>query len=111
MDKSEKSARPPVDAKDVLDGYFIENRAKILDLAAFMDRFDRANPPNSATADHRWQAVIRALNILTDGSKERSRRILELWSDPTADPVPKADVKGATGAWPGLSGTVKSRSS
>lgn len=84
--------------KAVLDGYFIENRAKLLDLAAFMDRFERAGGPRNQS-DHRWQAIIAGLAVLSDGQPERARRMLELWSDPSSDPIPKASVKGATGAW------------
>ena len=32
----------PLDKQQVLDLYFLEHRAKLLDLAAFLDRYDRA---------------------------------------------------------------------
>jgi len=39
--------------------------------------------------------------VLGDGQPERARRILELLSDPTLEPIPAAPTKGAAGAWNG----------
>ena len=93
----------PVNRVAALDLYFTEHRAKLLDIAAFLDRIDRAegaaDPP-----DFRLLAVRRALQILSDGRPQRARRILELLSDPTTDPVADASAKGATGAWGGIGG-------
>jgi hypothetical protein len=36
--------------------------------------------------------------MLTDGKPERARRVLELLSDHSAEPIAKAPMKGATGA-------------
>jgi hypothetical protein len=87
----------------VIDAYFLEHRAKILDLAAFLDRIERADPGcPGAGDDFRMAAVFRALAILTDGHAERARRVLETWSDPTLEPIASAaGMKGAYGAPPG----------
>lgn len=103
MDNSRNNKTPCSTSNAVLDGYFIENRAKILDLAAFMDRFDRGCASPDAVEDHRWKAIGRAIEVLLDGQPERARRVLEVWSDPTLEPIDKATVKGATGAWSGIS--------
>jgi hypothetical protein len=79
----------------VVDAYFMEHRARILDLAAFLDRVDRAGP---GADDFRMQAFRAALAILGDGKPERARRVLELLSDPGTEPIAKAGMKGATGA-------------
>ena len=81
----------------VLDLYFLDARARALDLAAFLDRVDRG----AGEADFRLDAIRRAVAILGDGAPDRARRLLEAWSDPTPDPVAKAPGKGAAGAWPG----------
>jgi len=86
----------------VLDLYFIENRSKVLDLAAFMDRFDRIKPSRDLSSDPRWIGIVRSLGVLLDGHGERARRILELWSDPTSEPIDRAGGKGALGVWPGI---------
>lgn len=85
-----------------LDLFFLENRAKVLDLAAFMDRFERNPCFKDLASDPRWIGICRSIEILNDGSPDRAKRILELWSDPTEEPVPTVSSKGALGVWPGL---------
>lgn len=80
------------------DLYYMDARARVLDLAAFLDRMDRT----SGSDDHRLRSLRAALVTLADGQPDRARRILESWSDPTVEPAAKAEGKGATGAWPGL---------
>lgn len=97
----------PITRDAVIDRYFMEHRAKLLDVAAFLDRIDRA-PGNSdvSTAgngtdgddDFRVEAMRRAIALLSDGDPQRTRRILELFSDHTDQPIDKAPMKGATGA-------------
>jgi len=87
---------------DVLDLYFVENRAKVLDLAAFIDRFGRAEGPAAVASDPRWIGMTKALSVLVDQAGEKARRILELWSDPSQAPIDRAEGKGAIGVWPGL---------
>ncbi len=88
----------PVDRAAVLELYFAEHRAKLLDIAAFLDRVDRA----AGAEDFRLVAFRRGLEILADGRPQRARRILELLSDPSTEPVVSAGTKGAAGAWAGL---------
>jgi len=79
----------------VVDAYFMEHRARLLDVAAFLDRIDRAGP---GVDDFRMNAYRNAIALLLDGKPERTRRILEHFSDPSTTPIPAAHVKGATGA-------------
>ena len=83
--------------QQVLDLYFMENRAKLIDLAAFLDRVDRA----PGEADFRLTAFREALKHLSDGEPGRAKRVLLSLSDPTNDPIDQAPGKGASGAWPG----------
>jgi hypothetical protein len=92
----------PMSRARVADAYFIEHRARVLDVAAFLDRLDRAPAaPGEAGDDFRIAAFRRAVAVLGDGKPERVRRILELLSDPTLEPIPAAPTKGAAGAWNG----------
>ena len=91
----------PLDRAAVLDLYFAEHRAKILDIAAFLDRVDRSAAAQSQE-DFRLAAFAKALEILADGRPQRARRVLELLSDPTTEPIATAGMKGAAGAWAGL---------
>jgi hypothetical protein len=83
--------------QQVLDLYFMENRAKLIDIAAFLDRVDRA----SGEADFRLDAFKRALRELSGSQPERARNVLLSLSDPTTEPIDRAPGKGAAGAWPG----------
>jgi hypothetical protein len=91
----------PLNQTQVTDQYFLEHRAKLLDLAAFLDRVERAIPDGrQGTEDFRLRALRHAMAILLDGKPERARRVLEAMSDPTVEPIAKAPGKGAAGAWP-----------
>ena len=90
----------PLTQQQVIDQYFLEHRAKLIDIAAFLDRIDRARP-SEATEDFRVKAMEQALTVLTDSEGDRARRVLEVLSDPTVEPIPKSSGKGASGAYPG----------
>ena len=88
----------PLTRERAVDMYFMEHRAKLIDVAAFLDRVERSGDGED---DFRMAAFRDALKVLSDGQPERARRVLELFSDPTTEPIEKAPGKGATGAWPG----------
>ena len=48
----------------VVDAYFMEHRARLLDVAAFLDRIDRAGP---GVDDFRMNAYRNAIALLLDG--------------------------------------------
>jgi hypothetical protein len=77
---------------------FSDARARILDIAAFLDRRDR----HGERGDIRHEALRQALRLLADGQPDRTRRILDLLSDPTTEPLAKSPGKGAIGVYPGL---------
>lgn len=81
--------------RDLLDLYFMEARAKLIDIAAFLDRLDRG----SGEPDFRLAAFQHALQTMTAASENRAEQVLMSLSDPTADPIPAAPGKGACGAW------------
>ena len=81
----------------VLDLYFLDARCKLIELAAFLDRIDRAE----GEADFRLDAFRRAINELSAAGPDRARQVLLAFSDPTTEPIPAATTKAACGAWPG----------
>jgi hypothetical protein len=87
----------PLTRSQVVDRYYLEHRAKLIDIAAFLDRLDRADP-NGEGEDFRTAAFREALKILGSSEPARARRVLDLLSDPTTEPIAKAGVKGAAGA-------------
>jgi hypothetical protein len=82
--------------QQVLDLYFMEARAKLIDLGAFMDRMERATGDD----DFRMKAFRNALAELSKGDPAKAKRVLLSLSDPTTEPIPVATTKAACGAWP-----------
>jgi hypothetical protein len=88
----------------LVDEYFIENRNRLLEVAAFLDRLDRKDAVSTA-ADFRMEAFRRALLILISDGPNRLQQVQVIFSDPTTEPRPALDRKGAVGAYePPVSG-------
>lgn len=88
-------------AKGILELYFIENRARILDIASFLDRIDRYEGASEAKADFRYKAFAKAIELLADKGGERTKALQMLFSDLSAEPIDSAVGLKATGAWEG----------
>ena len=86
--------------QQVLDLYFLDARHKLIEVAAFLDRVERA----PGKGDFRLEAFRAALGKLDGKQNEKARRVLLDFSDPTEEPVANAAGKGAVGAWPGRNG-------
>ena len=83
----------------VINRYFLEHRAKLIDLASFLDRIDRASDAGGPVDDFRIDAFKTAVQeLLTDGPG-RARRVQEIFSDQSTQPIDKAPMKGALGAF------------
>lgn len=80
---------------EVIDRYFLEHRAKVLDIAAFLDRVDRCD---SKENDFRMEAIRKCIQELLTNNPGRAERILLLLSDHTSKPIDEAGTKGASGA-------------
>jgi hypothetical protein len=78
----------------------MDARSKLIDLAAFLDRLDRAE----GEADFRLNGFHKAMQELGKTQPERARGVLLALSDPTTEPIPNATTKAACGAWPGTKG-------
>ncbi len=83
--------------EQALDLYFIDARAKLIDLAAFLDRMERSEEKE----DFRLAAFHDALAVLSSKETGKAERVLLAFSDPTRDPIAAASGKSACGAWPG----------
>lgn len=88
----------PKTGRELVDAYFIENRTRLLDVAAFLDRLDRA-AETSADGDYRMRAFREALRVLSEESYPRTERIQMIMSDPTTEPLEALHEKGASGAY------------
>ena len=88
----------PLSATQLVDEYFIENRNRIVEVAAFLDRLDRYDS-SVASTDFRVRALADAIAVLSTSSTTRVQDIQLLLSDPVAEPLVTLDRKGAVGAW------------
>jgi len=95
---SASQSRSPLSATQLVDEYFIENRNRLIEIAAFLDRLDRTDPAE-AERDFRMQAFNDALAMLQSGSPTRVADIQTLLSDPTTEPLDTLDRKGAIGTF------------
>jgi hypothetical protein len=95
----DRAASCPLSQQQLIDEYFIEHRTKVLDIAAFLDRFDRASA-RDAEDDFRMVALRKALAALLDGERaNRVRQVQLLLSDPRTDLLQQLDHKSAFGAY------------
>jgi hypothetical protein len=86
--------------QQVLDLYFLDARHKLIEIAAFLDRIERADGPAStrqAKEDFRLKAFLDALAKLH--GKDKAKNVLLAFSDLTVEPIAKAEGKGAVGAY------------
>src|SRR6266404_244921 len=89
--------------QQVLDLYFMDARSKLIDLAAFMDRVERAE----GEEDFRMKGFRGALKELEKGGCERAAAVLISFSDPTTEPISASGLGCGCGDW--LSGRIAER--
>ncbi|HAV62511.1 MAG TPA: hypothetical protein DCY13_09125 [Verrucomicrobiales bacterium] len=83
--------------QQLMDLYFLDARARLIDVAAFLDRIERAG----GEEDFRLAAFRKAVGVLSQAGPQKARDVLLTFSDPSETPIDKAPGKGACGAWPG----------
>lgn len=70
----------PLPAARALDQYFLEARARLLDLAAILDRIDRGSDPAAAATDPRLARIRQAIEVLLKGEGDRAAQVQQLFS-------------------------------
>jgi len=92
----------PLSSRQILDMSFLENRARLLEMAAFLDRIERSSDADTGTSDFRYQALVNGIRLLLDSSEaSRTVAIQMNFSDPTTEPLADAVGLKAHGAWNG----------
>jgi hypothetical protein len=71
---------PALDAAAVFERHFLETRCKLLEVAANLDRIDRA--AGDVAADPRRIQVAKAIEILASDAPDRAERLQMLFSRP-----------------------------
>jgi hypothetical protein len=88
----------PLSRRELIDEYFMEHRVNVLDLAAFLDRLERARELDAGD-DFRLRSLSNALEVLADGGADRVQRVQMLFSDPRSELLAELDTKSAKGAY------------
>jgi hypothetical protein len=70
----------PMTACAVMDTYFLEVRAKLLEIAGTLDRVDRAPDLLALRGDSRLRFIHEALSILQSAEPNRAELIQRLYS-------------------------------
>jgi hypothetical protein len=89
----------PLTTGQIIDEYFIENRTRLLELAAFLERIDRSADSGDARGDFRMTAFHQALHVLASNAPDKMDQVQFIFSDLTIEPREKLDTKSASGAW------------
>jgi hypothetical protein len=85
----------PPTSVNLVDLGFMDSRSKLIDLAAFLDRVQKAGQDG----DFRVQALKNALTLLSQDKPQRAKDVLLSFSDPSVEPIAKATMQGAIGAF------------
>lgn len=70
----------PLPASQALDAYFLEARARLLDLAAILDRIDRGADSGRAADDPRLARIRQAVEVLSRPGADRAAAIQQVFS-------------------------------
>jgi hypothetical protein len=94
----------PLTQRELIAEYFMEHRVQVLELAAFLDRLDRAREID-AEDDFRLRSIREALAVLVDDDGppaqhvQRVQRVQMIFSDPRSELLEELDQKSAKGAY------------
>jgi hypothetical protein len=67
-------------AAKALDAFFFDARARILDLAAFVDRIERGENAMAIQHDPRLEKIRRALQALLQDGDDRAEQVQKIFS-------------------------------
>ncbi len=87
----------PPQTTNFADLGFMDARFKLIDIAAFLDRVQKAGQED----DFRVQALKSAIALLHSAEPHRAKEVLLSLSDPSTQPIAKATMQGALGAYRG----------
>jgi hypothetical protein len=79
---------------DILDLYFMDSRAKLLDIASYLDRLDR----HEGETDFRQVGFLNALQTMLETKENRTAAVLNTLSDHSTIPAEAATIQAAYGA-------------
>ena len=87
----------PMSQKDLINEYFMEYRAQLLDVAAFLDRMERSVEKNGED-DFRFKALLDSIKVLASDEPMRVERMQMILSDADTRLLEERDSVSAFGA-------------
>ena len=93
-----RTGTSPLTQRELVAEYFMEHRVQVLELAAFLDRLERARELD-ADDDFRLRAIRDALAVLAGEDGDRVQRVQMIFSDPRSELLDELDQKSAKGAY------------
>ncbi|MDA0588889.1 MAG: hypothetical protein O2820_15235 [Planctomycetota bacterium] len=72
----------PLTADQIFDRVFLETRAKLLAVAATLDRLDRAEGTDRVRNDFRMEQLRKSIDIIQNSSNDRAEQLQIVFSDP-----------------------------
>ena len=94
----------PMSQQALIDEFFIEHRVHVLEIAAYLDRLNRAAEQN-ADDDFRYAALKKSLAELASNVPGRVERVQMIFSDPDVRLLEERDQQSAWGASSRASGS------
>jgi len=91
--------KTPMSAQEALDIYFLDNRARLLDIASFLDRVDRYDDAEKAKQDFRYTSLIKAIGRILESEKDKTKQVQMIFSDMSTEPIDRVTDPKAYGAW------------
>ena len=70
----------PMTREQVINRYFLEMRCKVLEVAASLDRVDRAESASNGSADPRLQKLEQAVRVLLEDGPGRAEKVQSIFS-------------------------------
>ena len=66
--------------EQVVNRYFLEMRCKVLEVAASLDRLDRAEPAGNGRTDPRIEKLEQAVRVLLEDGPGRAEKVQMIFS-------------------------------
>ena len=106
MASEDSQSASPLSPGKVVDLYFLDARIKLIEIAAFLDRVERAcevwrdTPEAMSEDDYRLAGLKEALRAVAGDGSQKAKTVQTILSDPTEEPLESAaGMKGASGAY------------
>ena len=89
----------PLTSQQTLDAFFLDARSRLLDLAAILDRVDRAPGSTAMAGDPRLRTIRAGIEALLQEQAGRAEVVQQLFSLPYDPTWPRPNPRSGATAW------------